>query len=94
VFDLKFSFSVVFSPMEDPTNRKFKIHDRLYQLGFSQGLLESAREKQINTFIERHKNNLDRLENWINWMEKNLPEVEKPGAYLRSMVDRGCEPNG
>jgi len=72
--------------MENITTRKFKLQDRLYQLGFSRGLLESTRQKQISAFIEKYENDLDRLEAWITCLEERDEGIKNKGGFLRKAM--------
>jgi len=73
-------------------NDIFKLQDRIYQLGFSFGVSPDKRQRRIEQFVGRWKND-PRLEKWIDYLEQVNDElIPNKGGYLRTVMEQFYDP--
>lgn len=65
--------------------QRFRLEDKLYLLGFGEGLSLKSRVAGFDRFLNRYKNNWDELESLCEKVGSN-PEIENKGAYLRKVM--------
>ena len=68
--------------------QKFIIADRLWKLGFGEGISNiSKREKEISDFIQRFRDN-QFWNDWLSFVENS--EIQNKVFYLRTKISTGA----
>ena len=70
--------------------KRWELEDKLWQLGFSNGLSLEARKKEIAKFVDRWIDN-PLFEKWISKVGAD-DNITNKGAYLRRVLEMGISP--